>query len=248
MAPYAKKLLMVRGIRSMNEWSFKGTDGQKNDPHTQPCGSFFTCQPVTPRQRREVRPPSRPAARWTTSPPSRSTRTGGALRCSCRSAACSGNAHNTQAVISWSTAQADLPGRRLADADLQQPHEPLRQRARDAGHLRGGQRQEHHRLVRDDLSSLQGVNDERGGQAEAERLDRASPLDVRRTVDRAAHVQRRRLGRRARHLGAGDGGDRRRHLEDQRTSCMDLAVLTALCDTQPRDLHEDAARTTCSRT
>jgi hypothetical protein len=28
MAPYASKLLMVRGIRSMNEWSFQGTLGQ----------------------------------------------------------------------------------------------------------------------------------------------------------------------------------------------------------------------------
>jgi hypothetical protein len=48
MAPYASKLLMVRGIRAMNEWSFQGTYGQTTDPHTQVCGSFFTCQPVTP--------------------------------------------------------------------------------------------------------------------------------------------------------------------------------------------------------
>jgi hypothetical protein len=48
MAPFADKLLMVRGIRAMNEWSFEGTLGQKNDPHTQVCGSFFTCHPVTP--------------------------------------------------------------------------------------------------------------------------------------------------------------------------------------------------------
>jgi Protein of unknown function (DUF1552) len=48
MAPYAQKLLMVRGVRAMNEWSFGGTLGQTTDPHTQPCGSFFTCQPVTP--------------------------------------------------------------------------------------------------------------------------------------------------------------------------------------------------------
>jgi hypothetical protein len=48
MAPYASKLLMVRGIRSMNEWSFEGTLGQKNDPHTNPAGSTFTCYPLTP--------------------------------------------------------------------------------------------------------------------------------------------------------------------------------------------------------
>jgi hypothetical protein len=48
LAPFAKKLLMVRGIRSMNEWSFQGSNGQTTDPHTQVCGSYFTCQPVTP--------------------------------------------------------------------------------------------------------------------------------------------------------------------------------------------------------
>jgi len=48
MAPYADKLLMVRGLRSMNEWSNEGSYGQKNDPHTQVNGSFFTCHPVTP--------------------------------------------------------------------------------------------------------------------------------------------------------------------------------------------------------
>ena len=48
LSPYASKLLMVRGIRAMNEWSFQGTLGQTTDPHTQVCGSYFTCQPVTP--------------------------------------------------------------------------------------------------------------------------------------------------------------------------------------------------------
>src|SRR5579871_159755 len=48
MAPYAQKLLMVRGIRAMNQWTFQGSLGQTTDPHTQPCGSYFTCQPVTP--------------------------------------------------------------------------------------------------------------------------------------------------------------------------------------------------------
>ena len=37
MAPYADKLLMIRGIRAMNEWSFGGTLGQTTDPHTQVC-------------------------------------------------------------------------------------------------------------------------------------------------------------------------------------------------------------------
>lgn len=48
LAPYAPKLLMPRGIRAMNEWSFQRTRGQNNDPHTQVMGSYFTCYPVTP--------------------------------------------------------------------------------------------------------------------------------------------------------------------------------------------------------
>lgn len=48
LAPYASKLLMPRGIRAMNEWSFGRTHGQNNDPHTQVMGSYFTCYPVTP--------------------------------------------------------------------------------------------------------------------------------------------------------------------------------------------------------
>jgi hypothetical protein len=48
LAPYASKLLMPRGIRAMNEWNAQTVRGQGNDPHTQVCGSFLTCQPVTP--------------------------------------------------------------------------------------------------------------------------------------------------------------------------------------------------------
>ncbi len=48
LAPFAPKLLMPRGIRAMNEWSFGRTHGQNNDPHTQVMGSYFTCYPVTP--------------------------------------------------------------------------------------------------------------------------------------------------------------------------------------------------------
>ncbi len=48
LAPYADKVLLPRGIRSMNEWTASMVRGQGNDPHTQVVGSFFTCQPVTP--------------------------------------------------------------------------------------------------------------------------------------------------------------------------------------------------------
>jgi hypothetical protein len=53
LAPFASKLLMPRGIRSMNEWTVNNTGpgngrGQGNDIHTQIVGSALTCQPVTP--------------------------------------------------------------------------------------------------------------------------------------------------------------------------------------------------------
>jgi hypothetical protein len=48
LAPYASKLLIPRGIRSMNEWTASMSRGQGNDSHTQIVGSYFTCQPVTP--------------------------------------------------------------------------------------------------------------------------------------------------------------------------------------------------------
>lgn len=48
LAPYVNKLLLPRGIRAMNEWNFSHARGQGNDPHTNPTGSFFSCQPITP--------------------------------------------------------------------------------------------------------------------------------------------------------------------------------------------------------
>jgi hypothetical protein len=48
LAPYVSKLLIPRGIRTMNEWTANMVRGQGNDSHTQIAGSYFTCQPVTP--------------------------------------------------------------------------------------------------------------------------------------------------------------------------------------------------------
>ncbi|WP_437940909.1 DUF1552 domain-containing protein [Sorangium sp. So ce341] len=48
LAPFVDKLLLPRGIRGMNEWTGDLSRGQGNDPHTQVCGSYFTCHPVTP--------------------------------------------------------------------------------------------------------------------------------------------------------------------------------------------------------
>jgi len=53
LAPFAKKLLIPRGIRTMNEWTAnnKGAGhgrGQGVDVHIQVVGSALTCQPVSP--------------------------------------------------------------------------------------------------------------------------------------------------------------------------------------------------------
>jgi len=53
LAEHAKKLLIPRGIRTMNEWTQdnKGAGhglGQGNDVHLQSAGSLLTCQPVSP--------------------------------------------------------------------------------------------------------------------------------------------------------------------------------------------------------
>jgi hypothetical protein len=48
LVPHSDKLLMPRGIRSMNEWTTTMVRGQGNDIHLQEVASFLTCQPVTP--------------------------------------------------------------------------------------------------------------------------------------------------------------------------------------------------------
>lgn len=59
LAPHVGKILMPRGIRAMNEWTFDNDNansarGQGNDPHTQVTGSFFSCEPVTPNNSNAV--------------------------------------------------------------------------------------------------------------------------------------------------------------------------------------------------
>src|SRR6187549_3542526 len=53
LAPYTAKLLMPRGMRTMNEWTQNNRGvgkgrGQGNDSHTQCAGTALTLQPVTP--------------------------------------------------------------------------------------------------------------------------------------------------------------------------------------------------------
>ena len=120
MAPYAKKLLMVRGVRSMNEWSNEGTYGQKNDPHTQVNGSFFTCQPVTPNADSgfDTSDPSGVSPKQAAKPTGPSldhvcaqqVNRNGAAPLFIEINGASGNSTNTMHIISWSKAQEIFAG------------------------------------------------------------------------------------------------------------------------------------------
>jgi hypothetical protein len=107
MAPYASKLLMVRGVRAMNEWSFQGSYGQTTDPHTQVCGSYFTCQPVTPDD-----------GKFNATPTDRSldhvcaeqVNPSGAAPLFLQIGGVSGSTSNTQSVISFDKPNQIFPG------------------------------------------------------------------------------------------------------------------------------------------
>jgi hypothetical protein len=54
LAPFARKLLIPRGMRAMNEWTKdnNGSDGrgQGNDRYDMAAGSYFTLEPITPNK------------------------------------------------------------------------------------------------------------------------------------------------------------------------------------------------------
>src|SRR4029079_18960590 len=120
MAPYADKLLMVRGIRAMNEWSNEGTLGQKNDPHMQVSVSYFTCHPVTPNADSgfDTSDPSGISPKTAAKPTGRSldhvcaeqVNPGGAPPLFMELGGVSGNNSNTMSVISWEKPGQMFPG------------------------------------------------------------------------------------------------------------------------------------------
>jgi hypothetical protein len=107
LAPYADKLLMVRGIRAMNEWSFNGALGQTTDPHTQACGSYFTCQPVTPSDGKFT---AMPTGRSLDHVAAEQVNPGGGPPLFMQICGVYGNSSNTQAVISYDQPGQIFPG------------------------------------------------------------------------------------------------------------------------------------------
>jgi Protein of unknown function (DUF1552) len=126
LAPFAPKLLMPRGIRAMNEWSFEGTLGQKNDPHTNPAGSMFTAFPLTPNSttssasnpgKFDAKPTGRSldhiaaaAVNKTSSGAAPTATTPGAAPLFMQIGGVQGSATNNMNVISWSDAGTIFPG------------------------------------------------------------------------------------------------------------------------------------------
>jgi hypothetical protein len=107
LAPYADKLLMVRGIRAMNEWTFQGTLGQTTDPHTQACGSYFTCQPVTPDDGKFT---AMPTGRSLDHVAAEQVNPGGGPPLFMQICGVYGNALNTQPIISYDQPNHIFPG------------------------------------------------------------------------------------------------------------------------------------------
>ena len=154
LAPFASKLLMPRGIRAMNEWSFDGTLGQKNDPHTNPCGSMFTAYPLTPNAPNSSASnigkfDAKPTGRSLDHIAAAAVNKSGAAPLFMQIGGVSGSASNNQ-CRHLVVGRQPAPSSRATGSPthgLQQPHEPVRHgHHAEPGHVQGGPRQERHRL------------------------------------------------------------------------------------------------------
>ncbi|HEY7374422.1 MAG TPA: DUF1552 domain-containing protein, partial [Polyangia bacterium] len=229
MAPYADKLLMVRGIRAMNEWSFEGTLGQKNDEYTQVCGSYFTCHPVTPNATESS---ASNAGKFDATPTGRSldhicaeqVNAGGAKPLFLQIGGIQGSVGNNMSVISWDQPNHIFPGtgtpltvfNGLTNLLVPGPMSP------DA--YMAARRKTVIDCVRDDLDRLRRVNMSQADQnklsAWADLLHDASGAVLAQcNTDNAAA-----LGLTNERVQAGG------NLAAVTSLMMDLAVLTAICD------------------
>jgi hypothetical protein len=239
MAPFAEKLLMVRGIRAMNEWGFEGNYGQKNDPHTQVVGTYFTCHPVTPNNpgasgaSNPGKFDCKPTGRSLDHIAAEQVNPKGQVPLLLQIGGVQGSDSNTMSVISW-----DQPGRIFPGQGS-----PMPVFSQLTGLFQAGQpmNMDTYKVargksvidcVRSDLKRLQGVNmsgsdkkllqdwvdllhyNSSGGAVAAMcSMDAATKLNLTADTVKAASA-------------GGVGGD----IEKTTNVMMDLAVLTALCD------------------
>ena len=194
MAPYADKLLMVRGIRAMNEWSFEGTLGQMNDAHTNASGSIFTLPPADPQrdigvgqQHREVRRQAdRTIARSRLRRADQPERRPAAVHPDRRRP---GQHHQHHVGHLVRPARADLSRHRDADDHLHRLTNLFGAGPISPDTYAVARRRSVIDCVREDLNNLRRVNMSSVGQEEARQLGRASSPDGQ--DDRPRAMQRR---------------------------------------------------------
>jgi hypothetical protein len=228
LAPYANKLLMVRGIRAMNEWSFAGTLGQTTDPHTQVTGSFFTCQPVTPAD-----------GKFTATPTGRSldhicaeqVNPSGGGPLFLQIGGVNGSSSNTQSTISFDKPNQIFPGIGSPTQIYNNLTNLFGKGAMSPDSYRVARGKSVIDIVRDDLSSLQRVD-----MSASDKQKLADWVDLlHQTSGTVASAQctadtATALGVTSASVQAAGGGGFNVDLSKVTNVMMDLAVLTAICD------------------
>jgi hypothetical protein len=235
MAPYADKLLMVRGIRAMNEWSFDGALGQKNDPHTQVCGSYFTCQPVTPNATESS---ANNVGKFDAKPTGRSldhvcaeqVNAGGAPPMFMQLGGVQGSSNNTQTVISWDQPEQMFPGFGTAQTAFSYLTNLFGPGPTSPDAYRAMRRKTVIDCVRDDLDRLRRINmsqaDQRKLSAWADLLHDTSSTMITAQCNGDTPAT---LGLTADTVQAASSNTLY-DLSKAAPAMLDLGVLTALCD------------------
>jgi hypothetical protein len=235
MAPYASKLLMVRGIRTMNEWSFQGTLGQKNDPHTQVCGSFFTCHPVTPNAPNSGidnigKFDAKPTGRSLDHICAEQVNPSGGAPLFMQIGGVSGSASNNMSVISWDQPGQIFPGVGSGTQIFNNLTNLFGRGPMTADTYRMSRGRSVIDIVREDLNSLQRVPMSKSDQdklktwTELLHYTGSAVVGAQCTMDSAT-----KLGLTSTTVG-GSGGGLNADISKVAPIMMDLAVLTALCD------------------
>jgi hypothetical protein len=224
MAPYAHTLLMVRGVRAMNEWSFQGTLGQTTDPHTQVCGSYFTCQPVAPAD-----------AKFTATPTGRSLdhvcaeqiNRNGAPPLFIQIGGRNGSQTNTAAVISYQQPGQIFPGFGSPMEVFSQLTNLFRPGPTSPETFQAARRRSAIDVVRSDFNNLKRIDmsasDRRKLSSWADGLHQTSRRLISPQCSAATATA---LGVTSEAVAASAGGD----LSKTSPLMMDLAVLAAICD------------------
>lgn len=226
MAPYAAKLLMVRGIRAMNEWSFQGTLGQTTDPHTQVCGSYFTCQPVTPDSGKFNATPTGPSLDHVCA---QQVNANGAAPLFMQIGGVAGSSSNTQAVISFDKANEIFPGYGSPQQIYSSLTNLFGKGPVSADTYQVARGKSVIDIVRDDLSALKRVP---MSSADQQKLDAWAQLLTETTATVSAQCSSdtaTQLGLTTQSVQSGGGG-LSADVSQVGPLMMDLAVLSAICD------------------